>query len=656
MDSKPEEDGFPIPHSDVPGPPSIISSRMTDIASDDGAEADVHPQRDNTPRSPDAASRPGTARTGVSSSKGAWQGQPLRKTYVSGIAAKRGSGASSSTVSTNQTPSMSNRTHAPSLTSHAFFRPMSSQKLQQQRGGTQRTSALSQQSPTTDDHPTETIGGEARQSIVSNPIAQLQRPVSDDNMRSPPSRGTEMTEQETLDRITANTSPSQGHYPTGSLTDSVRPLHGKSDRQPHRHSIIVDKSYRDMTNLPSPITSPRSFRSSFLMPGRNDSGQQSQNRSTEGAEKLSSSASSPRLGPSDTAGRRHPRMPHKPSQKSDLGRVHQYFEGNTIFCLGGRWQNTRERPINIATGVFVLIPCALFFAFEAPWLWHNISPAIPIVFAYIAYICFSSFVHASVSDPGILPRYLHRFPPVDDALALDPPMTDWALIKSTTSDTAAMEIPVKYCRTCKIWRPPRSHHCRTCDNCVENQDHHCVWLNNCVGKRNYRYFFTFVSSSTVLALYLMGTSLAQVLVYRSREGVSFGDAIDHFRVAFALVFVGFILFLYPAALTGYHIFLIARGETTREYINGRKFVKKERYRPFSEPNILRNFLIVLCRPRQPTYYRFKTQYREGDQRLGLHKSQQPRPSSQGLEMEDVHPGTPGFQGPVSLRNENNQQQ
>lgn len=356
------------------------------------------------PKSPDLASRPGTA----VSSKGAWQGQPLRKTYISGVAAKRGSGISTSATSTSQAPIVSTRSHAPSLASHAFYRPMSSQKLQQQRGGQQRTSAMSQQSPTLENRPAEAGGSVARQSIVSNPIAQLQRPTSDDeNMRPPPSRGTEMTEQETLDRITANTSPSQGHYPAGSLTDSVRPLQGKSDRAPYRHSIVTDKSYKDrsykdLANLPSPIKSPRSFRSSFLMPSRNDSGQQSQNRSTEGAEKLSSSASSPRLGPVDSHGKRHPRMPHKPSQKSDLGRVHQYFEGNTVFWFGGRWQNTRERPINIATGVFVLIPCALFFAFEAPWLWHNISPAIPIVFAYIAYICFSSFVHASVSDPGVI--------------------------------------------------------------------------------------------------------------------------------------------------------------------------------------------------------------------------------------------------------------
>jgi palmitoyltransferase ZDHHC9/14/18 len=89
------------------------------------------------------------------------------------------------------------------------------------------------------------------------------------------------------------------------------------------------------------------------------------------------------------------------SNGKSSGLVHQYFDGNTVFCFGGRWQNTKHTPINIATGALIVIPCALFFGFEAPWLWQNISPAIPITFAYVTYICLSSFIHASVSDPGV---------------------------------------------------------------------------------------------------------------------------------------------------------------------------------------------------------------------------------------------------------------
>lgn len=218
-------------------------------------------------------------------------------------------------------------------------------------------------------------------------------------MQGPPSRGTEMTEQ---DRNTANTSPTAGHYPTGSLSDSVRPLHKNSDASANRHglSVNVDKSYQNIgQSIPSPVKSPRSFRSSFLLSGR-DSGQ-GQNRNIEGAEKLSSGASSPKFNQMDGQGLPKPQPSQQPSQPSKLGRVYHYFEGNTRFCLGGRWQNTKGRPINLATGLFIVVPCVLFFGFSAPWLWHNVSPAIPITFAYLAFICMSSFVHASVADPGV---------------------------------------------------------------------------------------------------------------------------------------------------------------------------------------------------------------------------------------------------------------
>jgi len=350
----------------------------------------------------------------------------------------------------------------------------------------------------------------------------------------------------------------------------------------------------------------------------------------------------------------------KEKLKSTLGHNYEYFEGNTVFFLGGRLQNSRQRPVNIATGSFVVIPGVLFFIFSAPWIWHNISPAIPITFGYLFYISISSFIRASVTDPGILPRNLHRFPPADaneDPLRLGPPTNDWTLVKSAEKTAAAMEVPTKYCKTCNIWRPPRAHHCRLCDNCVETQDHHCVWLNNCVGRRNYRYFFTFITATSILALYLLGASLAQILVYSNQEGVSFGGAIDHFRVPFAMVIYGVLGFLYPASLMGYHVFLIARGETTREYLNSHKFLKKDRYRAFTQSNWFKNWWVVLCRPRPPTYYGFKGRFGQGDQRFGATKVSslggsrpQPMETKEGMEMQNVRTATPQrFMGPVALQ-------
>lgn len=226
------------------------------------------------------------------------------------------------------------------------------------------------------------------------------------------------------------------------------------------------------------------------------------------------------------------------------------------------------------------------------------------------------------------------------------------MVVSATQRMAAMEVPTKYCKSCNIWRPPRAHHCRVCDNCIETQDHHCVWLNNCVGRRNYRYFFTFVSSGTLMGLFLLAASLAHLLIWRSREGVTFGDAIKHWRVPFAMFIYGIIVTPYPAALWGYHIFLMARSETTREYLNSHKFLKKDRHRPFTQGSLWRNITAVLLRPRPPTYLRFKTQYEDGDQRFGDRRGKRTAPlvkeaQNGGMEMQDVSERVPAFQGPSS---------
>jgi palmitoyltransferase ZDHHC9/14/18 len=397
------DDSFPqYPRSDVPGPPSIISSRMTDIASEDGGDREPQrgfsDQRRSTLAS-DALSRPGTARTGISS-RGPWPQAPPPRRGVG----KRGSAAGSVSSSNigGRPASSTSRSHVPSLTSHAFFHPMSSQKLQAQRGHVSRPSTMGRQVMTQDDVvPQEGGNNTARNSLISNPVGRLARQLTDEGEgHPPPSRGTEGTEPEMYDRVTANTSPTQGHYPAGSLTESVRPLHKKpGDRK--KLAIDTDKGYKPSSNLPPPMRTPRSFRSSFLLPSRNDSGQFSSRGEMQGVEKLDSVASSPQLPHPD-----HPDggpMGTKGAEKSrtKLGHNFEYFEGNTVFCLGGRFQNSRDRPVNIATGALVILPGILFFVFSAPWIWDHISPAIPITFAYLYYICVSSFLHASASNPGV---------------------------------------------------------------------------------------------------------------------------------------------------------------------------------------------------------------------------------------------------------------
>ncbi|KAL2866042.1 palmitoyltransferase ERF2 [Aspergillus lucknowensis] len=561
----------PTPHVlGIPRPPSVggISSRVTDIASEDGDQSQSYAMSSQVPQS-----RPSVSRRGP---------PPARSSIASSTQIINRPGSSGSRLS---------RTHIPSLAASGFFRPMSSQRLQAHRGRpmTKETTASSEDWGDRTNH--------NRRSLISNSTFPTSLPPVDQEV--PPSRGTEFTDPIIPDRNTSNASPTAN---TTVRSESANLIPDRT-RPPH---LNLGVNYKPTDETETPQRSPLSFLS---LQNRNAP---TENRDSRTHERLSSADSSPK-----SLEKRSPK-----GNRGDNGKNYEYFVGNTIFWGGGRFQNSRDKPVNIATGLFVLVPTGLFFGYSGPWLWHHISPAIPIVFAYLFYLCFSSFIHASVVDPGIIPRNLHQMPPPDpseDPLSIGPPTNDWVMVKLATSDVAAMDVPVKYCKTCSIWRPPRCYHCRVCDNCIETLDHHCVWLNNCVGRRNYRYFFAFVSTSTLLALFLLGASLAHILVDRSHEGLTFGDAIDKWRVPFAMVIYGALAAPYPASLWVYHFFLVGRGETTREYLNSHKFAKADRHRPFTQGNIFRNWIAVFGRPRTSTYMQFKEYYQEGDQRLSAMK-------------------------------------
>ncbi|KAF2703940.1 zf-DHHC-domain-containing protein [Pleomassaria siparia CBS 279.74] len=528
------------------------------------------------------------------------------------------------------------RTHVP-LAAHGFFRPMSSQRLQQQRN--QRPMSLLGQGSLYMEGVNDFADNPYRQSSGSNntirnaPASGLHR----DSYHLPPSRGTDITDRDLPDRTTANTTPT-GAETVRSRGESITPL-----QRPRPQHLDLSQSHKnDSGKLPTPGKSPRSFKSGFILPSRE--GRSSQMRPHQGHEKLASAESSPRMTRKEAT---------KQIVRKELGKNHQYFSGNTVFCWGGRLQNTRDRPVNVVTGLAIVVPASLFFGFSAPWLWLHVTPAIPILFAYLFCVCISSFIHASGSDPGILPRNLHPFPPTspeEDPLSVGPPTTEWTMVVSATAEGSAMEVPTKYCKSCNIWRPPRAHHCRVCDNCIETQDHHCVWLNNCVGRRNYRYFFVFVVSGTMLGMFLIAACLAHILIWRQQNSASFGKAINQWRVPFAMCIYAVIFTPYPLSLGVYHLFLMGRGETTREYLNSHKFLKKDRHRPFTQGILLKNWLVVLQRPRPPTYLHFKQRFEEGDQRFGPRRGKRSAPldaeqQGGGLEMQDVR--APGFQGPVS---------
>ncbi|XP_032383076.1 palmitoyltransferase ZDHHC5 isoform X2 [Etheostoma spectabile] len=241
---------------------------------------------------------------------------------------------------------------------------------------------------------------------------------------------------------------------------------------------------------------------------------------------------------------------------------------------------SRYVPVSAAT-TFLVGSTTLFFCFTCPWLSEYFSSVIPIYTAVIFLFTLANFCMATFMDPGVFPRAEEDEDKEDDFRA--------PLYK--TVEIKGIQVRMKWCSTCRFYRPPRCSHCSVCDNCVEDFDHHCPWVNNCIGRRNYRYFFLFLLSLTTHIINVFGFGLVYVLHHRQQLDT------PHAAVTMAVMCVAGLFFVPVAGLTGFHMVLVARGRTTNEQVTG-KF--RGGVNPFTN-GCLRNISHVLCSSQAPRY-------------------------------------------------------
>ncbi|XP_053562961.1 palmitoyltransferase ZDHHC18 isoform X1 [Bombina bombina] len=272
------------------------------------------------------------------------------------------------------------------------------------------------------------------------------------------------------------------------------------------------------------------------------------------------------------------------------------FQAGVPRC-GSRPRGTRPGEGFFFTLVLIVATSVLFFIFDCPFLTAHVTVAVPVIGAVLLFFVLSSFLHTAFTDPGILPRATPS-----EATALErqirsqlPPHTLDVFINGQL-------VKLKYCLTCKIFRPPRASHCSICDNCVDRFDHHCPWVGNCVGQRNYPSFYLFLLSLTLLSSLVLAAVTTHV-VMRSQTS-SFVKVVKETPASAAEFFICLFTVWPVLCLTGFHTYLVATNVTTHEDIKHSLKSRKGSERminPYSHKKIVTNCCATLCGPRLPSF-------------------------------------------------------
>jgi len=128
----------------------------------------------------------------------------------------------------------------------------------------------------------------------------------------------------------------------------------------------------------------------------------------------------------------------------------------------------------------------------------------------------------------------------------------------------------RLCPECKVIKPPRGKHCRYCNHCVEVFDHHCPYAGVCIGNGNYLFFCLLLSSGLLSTTFVATFSVWFLKDNWPVSEEKWGRIRIELIVALILTVICSLIFLLIGHLSLYHVFIIATGQTTNEWVKTKR--------------------------------------------------------------------------------------